>query len=486
MNTLICITNNVVRDGRVKRQVNIAKRISSNVDVVCLPIPDRDCDIKDKNVNPIFVDIDLYNANIIERFKSALDVLGIRKEIIDICPFLERNNYYNKTIIGLYKHWLNIQLRGTRWKDIRNHIAEEMPDKEAMSFVVCSLIRMIVMAEEVISHPAEVVYCNDLDTLLCGVVHKRKYGSRLIYDVHDLLYDISSNEFPQMYCNFLALLEHKYIKEVNVLLGTGKYSLEWLADMHGITQPFFPIMNCIEEYRKEGIQSKSYDEEKPLTIYFHGFAAPDRNLHLIIEAINNIKELNFVIRSKTNDYVNSLRKMVEDYRIEDRVQILDFVPYDDVIRSSNKEGDVAIYASSPDSCLNWKYAITTKFVEYLAAGLPVITTDVISQSSIVRGYDCGFVIDKADVKSIETVLIDVINRKSELANMSKNALKATKEVFDWNTYEKKLEDLIKGENNIETIGNGRRKRRWYSIQDTLNKYRGIFAFCSLKILSIKH
>ena len=227
MKTIVCVTNNVVSDGRVKRVIKEASEVADQTDVICFPIPNNEFGTNLPNVKPFFVDVDLNNPTILDEFKKCLDDLKIKKDLMKVCPFIEKEVYYSDTLGKIYEDWLKIRIAGSRWKEIRNHIPEDIGYADAMSYITVALIRMIMMAKEVSNHPADVVYCNDLDTLLCGVIHKRKYGSRLIYDIHDFAYDISPGVFPRLYCYMLAMLENTFIKEADELISLSPAILSW-------------------------------------------------------------------------------------------------------------------------------------------------------------------------------------------------------------------------------------------------------------------
>ena len=209
-----------------------------------------------------------------------------------------------------------------------------------------------------------------------------------------------------------------------------------------------------------------------------------RNLHLLINAVKDVDGIELVIRTVENEYVSQLREQIRNLGIEKRVKIVDMVSYDEAIKAANLDGDIGIYASSPDNCLNWKYAYTVKFFEYLAAGLPIITADAVNQSAIVKKYDCGFILEDCSVDSIKAAYREVLGKRDELEKKSENSLRATEEVLNWERYEEALKsafivnDMTKSSNNTvisldECI---------WRIQDFANKIKGM----KLKLKLLNH
>ena len=443
MKTVVCITNNIVCDGRVQRVVKAASAVNDSVDVVCFPVPDRNFGVDRENIHPFFVDIDLNDAEIIDRYQKAIDELGLRKELIDICPFLNERWYQSDELGEKYDKWLNIRLRGNRWEPVRNHVSEDMKHADAMSYITVALIRMVIMARETVRHCADIVYCNDLETLICGVAHKKKYGSKIIYDVHDIAYDMSAGVFHKIYCGMLALLENKFIDYVDLLVSTGDNVLSWIKEFHGIEISSCAILNCVENFRREGIHPKKYlESNKDIVVYFHGNAYEARNIHLMVEALKDVDGIKLLIRSANNKYLDSVKELANKIGVDSKVEFVDMVPYKEAVRAANRDGDIGIFASSPDSCINWKYAMSIKFFEFLAAGLPVITTKAVDQLAIVEMYDCGFTLEECTVEAVAKVFREVIRNRNKLGEMSQNAIKATSDKLNLDIYEKKLESFF--------------------------------------------
>ena len=475
MKAIVCVTNNVVSDGRVKRVIKTASEVTDQTDVICFPIPNNEFGIDLPNVKPFFVDVDLNNSTVFEEYKKCLEDLEIKNDLLKVCPFLGKEVYYSDTLGKTYEDWLKIRIGGSRWKEIRSHIPEETGYADGMSYITVALVRMVMMAKEVSNHPADVIYCNDLDTLLCGVIHKRKYGSRLIYDIHDFAYDISPGVFPRLYSYMLALLENTFIKEADELISLAPAILSWIKRFHGVNTHSIAIPNSVELYRREGIKVKHFDEKRPLRVYFHGLANKARNLHLLIDAAKDVDEIELVIRTGENDYVSQLREQIKYLGIEKRVKIVDMVSYDEAIKAANMDGDIGIYASSPNNCLNWKYAYTVKFFEYLAAGLPIITADAVNQSAIVKKYDCGFILNDCSVNSIKAAYREVLKKRNELEKKSENSLRATEEVLNWEIHEQTLKNAFVANNMNKSSNNSvvTLNECIWQIQDFINKIKGI-------------
>jgi glycosyltransferase involved in cell wall biosynthesis len=76
-----------------------------------------------------------------------------------------------------------------------------------------------------------------------------------------------------------------------------------------------------------------------------------------------------------------------------------------------------------------KYAFTLKLIEYMAAGLPVITTNVGDGAQIVKESNSGYIIDYS-AESFSNAVINLIRDDDLRHSMSMNGTKYAKN-FDW-------------------------------------------------------
>ena len=79
-----------------------------------------------------------------------------------------------------------------------------------------------------------------------------------------------------------------------------------------------------------------------------------------------------------------------------------------------------------------------KLFEYLSAGIPVITSDFPLWRKIVKGYNCGLIVDPLNPKEIADAINWIINNPEEAEKMGKNGRKAVEEHFNWGNEKKKL------------------------------------------------
>jgi glycosyltransferase involved in cell wall biosynthesis len=93
---------------------------------------------------------------------------------------------------------------------------------------------------------------------------------------------------------------------------------------------------------------------------------------------------------------------------------------------------------------NHRLAIPIKQLEYMSCGLPSISSkEVLFCKEVVEKENCGIVVNPLDTNEIAEAIKKIINNPPLAKQMSKNAIKAAKEKYNWQSQEKELISLYK-------------------------------------------
>jgi len=76
-------------------------------------------------------------------------------------------------------------------------------------------------------------------------------------------------------------------------------------------------------------------------------------------------------------------------------------------------------------------AFTTRTVEYLWCGLPVIYNNYAEITDYIREYNAGWIVDPQDREAIATVLNEIFEHPEQVAERSQNAQRLVRERLTW-------------------------------------------------------
>jgi len=92
---------------------------------------------------------------------------------------------------------------------------------------------------------------------------------------------------------------------------------------------------------------------------------------------------------------------------------------------------------------NYVGSYSTKIFEYMAIGLPVITSNFPLYKGVVEKYNCGFCIDPYSSIELADKIEEIIKNPSYAQSLGSNGLNAVKQNFNWSNEKNKLVELYK-------------------------------------------
>lgn len=264
-----------------------------------------------------------------------------------------------------------------------------------------------------------------------------KYKDRYYYHCH--------NEFPGTYgCD-------EIIKNTKLFLCVSDYisnSLSKYLDMP--MDKFFTLKNCIDTKKfSTSVESNQISQFKrkmgisdETVLLFSGRLVPEKGIKELLDAISLIKEEKFkllVVGASLNDmnvrtdFEIELNNMIKN--MGKKVVFTGFVNYSDM---------PIIYAASNISIVPsiWDDPAPLTIIESLVTGLPIITTG----SGGIKEYvndRCAIIVDRNDklVQNMALAIKQLINDKAKIDKMSKESLKASKNMVT-SVYYNNFKDVI--------------------------------------------
>jgi glycosyltransferase involved in cell wall biosynthesis len=175
------------------------------------------------------------------------------------------------------------------------------------------------------------------------------------------------------------------------------------------------VMNCSYRYTPPAGAPRLLHErlglppEVPLVLY-HGGLFPDRGIEQLIIAIDTIPSAHLVLMGY-GVLATTLPALIGSSPAASRVHVLPAVG-PDVLHDWVASADVAAMPIQP-STLNHRLTTPNKLFEAMAAGVPVVASDLPGMASIVRETRCGELCDPTDPDSIGTAIRTILETPAE-------------------------------------------------------------------------
>jgi glycosyltransferase involved in cell wall biosynthesis len=243
------------------------------------------------------------------------------------------------------------------------------------------------------------IHANDYNTAWIGLAGKLLTGSRFVYDSHELWPD--RNLRPE-WRPWLLLCESLFVRAADSVLTTSPGYSEVIAKRYRVAPP--TVVRNVPEWQAE--PSAPRKGEAPLAVYF-GAVTRNRGLPSALRALALVPELRLrIVGPEAWGYRATLAELATELGVSDRLELLDPVAPGDA-PSVLADADVGLALIEP-ACLSYEMTLPNKLYEYVAAGLPVLSSEVPVLAREVREQGVGEVADPAYPAAVAAALRAVL------------------------------------------------------------------------------
>lgn len=245
----------------------------------------------------------------------------------------------------------------------------------------------------------DLIHANDYNTAWIGLVGKYLGGSRLVYDSHELWPD--RNLRPE-WRPWLLLCEALFVRAADEVITTSPGYAEVIAGRYRVAPP--RVVRNLPEWRAEPAPAAT--GAPPLAVYF-GAVTRNRGLPAALQALALVPELRLrIVGPEAWGYRATLAELALELGVADRLELLDPVAPQEAPAVLG-DADVGLALIEP-ACLSYEMTLPNKLYEYVAAGLPVLSSDVPVLAREVRERGIGAVADPADPAAVAAALRAVL------------------------------------------------------------------------------
>ena len=186
-------------------------------------------------------------------------------------------------------------------------------------------------------------------------------------------------------------------------------------------------------------------------ISYVGNFGPHRGLETLIESVKILKN-KFpkikveLIGAKNNDYAKRLQDIVDDMSLNQSIDIVGWIPFEEVFKSIVSSTICAIpHYSNPHT----DSTIPHKIYQYMLAKKPILVSSSAPLARVVNEAKCGAVFEAGSHIDAAEKISTLLNQKNELHKLGQNGYDyVVNKGFNWD--EKSSLDLIKSMQNLSS------------------------------------
>jgi glycosyltransferase involved in cell wall biosynthesis len=265
---------------------------------------------------------------------------------------------------------------------------------------------------------------------------RSRHGGRTIYDSRDM-YMESRNlaTAPRPIRALMSRLERRWARRADRVITVNRPYARLLATRFGIAEPAI-VMNCPAAWvppvpRPDHLRrALGLDATTPIVLY-QGQLISDRGIEQAMDAILEVPGAILVLLGY-GDWEPRFRALAAEAPYAGRVFLLPAVAPSELVEWT-ASADVMVMPIQPTT-LNHRFTTPQKLFESIAAGVPVVASDLPGMAEIVNEIGAGVLCDATSPASIAAAIRQILDAPADqLAAMRARILAAAHERYSWET-----------------------------------------------------
>ncbi len=281
----------------------------------------------------------------------------------------------------------------------------------------------------------DLLYCVDLDTAVGAMLAARARKKKSIFDSHEHfteLPELQGKTWKKKIWNRVAKL---FIPLAHARITVGHRLAEELKELYG--HPFEVVRNV-----PDGNNTVTCQAENPANgkvILYQGALNAGRGLETMIECMAGLPDDLYFALAGEGDLSEKLREIARQSPAAKRIRFLGYV-LPDALKSITASAWMG-YNMLDNMGRNYYLSLANKFFDYAHAEIPSLNPNFPEYSDHLQEFKTGITIDELSVAAMREAIIEVYLNE-EFYQTMKAQCRAAQQVWNWQTEQKKLLDII--------------------------------------------
>lgn len=294
--------------------------------------------------------------------------------------------------------------------------------------------RAWAVALEAVAEPADIWHGMWAGSLPALVRMRRRHGGRTIYDSRDIF--MESRDWARLRKPVRAVLqrlERRWSQRVDLVLTVNESYARILEQLLGVPRPPV-VMNCQPRWTRPDPppdlirEALGLGPEVGIALY-QGRLQSDRGIEQSMEAILEVPNAVLALLG-FGGWERRLTEQIVAPPYAGKVYLLPAVPPDQLV-AWTASADVSVMAIQPSS-LNHRWTTPQKLFESLAAGTPVVASDLPGMAEIIAPAKAGVLVDPTDPADIARGIRSILDAPpEERRGLRERVSEAATERYTW-------------------------------------------------------
>jgi glycosyltransferase involved in cell wall biosynthesis len=277
-------------------------------------------------------------------------------------------------------------------------------------------IALTVRSQRIASRPvaprADLVHAMAYMGIPIGLDLGRRDGAAVVYDARDIYVDAANvARLPGPARRVFLAVERRWARRASRVATVNEPYAEVMERRFGVARPLI-VMNC--SYRRDlpAVPPRLFHERLGLdqgvrVVLYQGGFSRDRGIEQLIEALPSLPSDTILALLGYGSLQDELERRATEPALAGRLFVLAAVSPDELLDWVGS-ADVVAMPIQP-STLNHRLTTPNKLFEAMAAGVPVVASDLPGMAGIVRETGCGVLCDPTSPAAIAAAIRSILD-----------------------------------------------------------------------------
>jgi glycosyltransferase involved in cell wall biosynthesis len=286
----------------------------------------------------------------------------------------------------------------------------------------------LVRRTRALSIPPAVVVCHDLPALPAALALKELFGSRVVYDAHELSPEADLLA-PAWERRTLTRLERRLIRRADGVVTVSPPLARAFEGLFGI-EGVVAAPNAVP-FSEVTSRPPERAARHPVHFLLQGQLAARRGIETLLEGWRSVDASRAVlqIRAPESPFKEHLRRDLAGELERGAVELPEPVAETELVEAA-AASDVGVIPYPAGSAIH-DFACPNKLSEYMHAGLAIMSTNLDYVGSVLNRFDCGVTYETGDPASVSATVNALVEDLPRLDRLRQNAFAAGRDEFNW-------------------------------------------------------
>lgn len=288
---------------------------------------------------------------------------------------------------------------------------------------------------------ADLLYANDLDTLLPNYLVSKIKGIRLIYDSHEYFTEVPELVNRPSVQRVWEKIEKKIFPHLKDVITVNDsiadlYSKKYDKKIH-VVRNLPPLTEIPEQNRLE----IGLPPDQHIIIMQGAGINIQRGAEEAVEAMQFVNNAVLLIVGD-GDVLPILRQNAEKPALKNKIIFVGRQPMEK-LKQYTAHADIGL-SLDKDTNINYRYSLPNKLFDYIHAAVPVLASPLTEVKKIIDTYQVGLCIEHHTPEHIAGKINEMLSHPEWMTEWKKNCIIAS-QTLNWEKERLKLLDLLNNE-----------------------------------------